>query len=247
MATARERIIAVAIKLLEEDSSGIRYQDLANRIKIRLPEVPENTIIGNIWDLDKKEKEKVIKPARGLFLHKKYGMEIPTQTPDIEEEEKVKEEHFYTPFAEWLTHDLEEATKAIPLGESYFGTKWGTPDVYGILEPKRNDVFRPPLEIVSAEIKLETQGLVTAFGQACAYRIFSHRSYLVVPRQSSESDLSRLESLCEIFGIGLVLFDKENPEKPDFSIRVRAGKHEPDWFYANETLKNEYIERHLLS
>jgi hypothetical protein len=246
MATAREKVISEAIRLLEENSSGIRYQDLANRIKSKLPDIPENTIIGNIWDLDKREKDKVVKPARGLFLHKKYGSEVPPEAPEIKEE-TIKEERFYGPFAEWLTHDLEEATKAIPLGESYFGAKWGTPDVYGILEPRRTDVFRPPMEIVSAEIKLDTQGLVTAFGQACAYRIFSHRSYLVVPRQSSESDLSRLEALCEICGIGLVLFDKENPEKPDFTIRVRAAKHEPDWFYANETLKNEHIERHLLS
>jgi hypothetical protein len=37
----------------------------------------------------------------------------------------------------------------------------------------------------------------------------------------TEEDQSRLESLCMLFGVGLVLFDL-NKENPKFSIRVRA-------------------------
>ena len=44
---------------------------------------------------------------------------------------------------------------------------------------------------------------------------------------------SRLESLCMLFGVGLVLFDL-NRDSPLFSIRVRAQRFSPDMFYVNE-------------
>ncbi len=87
------------------------------------------------------------------------------------------------------------------------------------------------------EVKIDTKALITAFGQACAYRLFSHKSYLVVPAASSEEDVARLDVLARLFGIGLILFDAGNPELPRFSIRVRASKHEPDGFYVNRCLK----------
>ncbi len=47
-------------------------------IKNQLPEVPENTIHGTIWDLDKKISE-IGKPERGIFVLKRYlkeGLEV---------------------------------------------------------------------------------------------------------------------------------------------------------------------------
>jgi hypothetical protein len=54
-----------------------------------------------------------------------------------------------------------------------------------------------------------------------------------MPTTLAEEDQSRLESLCMLFGVGLVLFDlsKDNPR---FSIRVRAQRFLPDMFYVNE-------------
>ncbi len=56
---------------------------------------------------------------------------------------------------------------------------------------------------------------------------------MVIPRQVGNEVLSRLESLCMLFGIGLVVFNHENPENPEFQIRTRAQKSEPDYFYVN--------------
>ena len=81
--------------------------------------------------------------------------------------------------------------------------------------------------------KIESAGLITAFGQACAYRLFSHKSYIVVPVDSPEDDIGRLDALARIFGIGLFLFDAIAPKEPKFEIRVRAAKHDPDMFYVN--------------
>ena len=113
----------------------------------------------------------------------------------------------------------------------------GTPDVFGVLRPRESDIVKLPLEVVVAEIKTDSAQLITAFGQACAYKLFSHRSYLVVPRDSSPDDIGRLDALCVIFGIGLIVFSAKVPDTPDYEIRVRASKHEPDMFYVNQNIK----------
>jgi len=131
------------------------------------------------------------------------------------------------------------------LGGNKFKDKWGTPDVIGKNESNRSDIIKHETEIVSAEIKTDDSGLITAFGQACAYKSFSHKVYIVIPKSSSEEDKSRIESLCLIFGIGLILFDSNNIEQPDFEIRVRPVKLEPDLFYVNKYIK--LIEDELFS
>ncbi len=100
-------------------------------------------------------------------------------------------------------------------------------------------------DVVAAEVKTDTLQLITAFGQACAYKIFSNKVYLVVPNTSSEEDLDRLDSLSQIFGIGLVTFDATKPKTPDFRIMTRAARHEPDLFYTNKYMA--LIEKELFS
>ncbi|MFH1422292.1 MAG: hypothetical protein ABIH42_06220, partial [Planctomycetota bacterium] len=121
--------------------------------------------------------------SRGFYRHIKYkDIEKPPQPT-----ESVKEEKFYKSFADWLV-DEDECTKAIPLGGNKFGGKWGTPDVIGKWESRYGDIVKAPTEIVSAEIKTDTAGLITAFGQSCAYKLFSRKSYIVIPKNSPEED-----------------------------------------------------------
>ena len=54
-----------------------------------------------------------------------------------------------------------------------------------------------------------------------------------MPTTISDEDLSRLEALCMLFGLGLVVFDVDLAA-PNFSIRVRAQRFSPDMFYVNE-------------
>lgn len=157
----------------------------------------------------------------------------------------MKEEDFYPAVANYLRGELEECTKAITLGGKKFQDKWGTPDVIGVLEPRRSDIIKGDTEIVTAEVKFDTADLVTAFGQACAYTCFSHKTYLAAPKQSDKKDIDKLDALCNIFGIGLILYDNTNPKTPGFEIRVRAAKHDPDMFYVNYYMK--YVEKELFS
>jgi len=234
--TSKERIFEEAKKLIAANETGVRYSVLVRTIKARLPDIPENTIHGAVHTFRSNLPDEVYMPAKGLYKHVKFRKadeEILRRNPPIR---RSDEEQFYGMFAEWLVNELEECTRAIPLGGSRFKDKWGTPDVIGVREPKKSDIIKPPTEIISAEIKTDTQALITAFGQACAYKLFSHRSYIVVPDDSADEDITRLDALARIFGIGLILFDR-NKKEAQFEIRVRAARHEPDMFYVNKYLK----------
>jgi hypothetical protein len=244
MVTKRETIVSKAKEIIKSNSNGVRYSELVRRTQEELPDIPINTIHGSVWDLDAQFPKEIYKPTRGLFRHVSF------RDTEIKEEqklspiiEKIREEDFYAPFANYLVKELEDCTNAIRLGGNKFGPKWGTPDVIGIRESSRSDIIKGPTEIVAAEIKVDTRDLITAFGQACAYKLFSHKAYIVIPKSSSEDDISRVEGLCLIFGIGLVLFDNNSIENPQFEIRTRPLKHEPDMFYVNNNLK--LIEKEL--
>ena len=43
--------------------------------------------------------------------------------------------------------------------------------------------------------------------------------------------------MCVACGLGLILFDSLNPVNPNFTIRLRAIRTEPDMFYVNRNLK----------
>lgn len=248
--TQREKIISKALEILERHPNGVRYTELTRLIKEELFDIPDNTIQSNIWNLDEKINE-VSKPERGIFFLVKYlsserqmeSLQNKTlngapkkDTKIIEKTSGLSEESFYQPFAHYLLNDLEECTKAIPLGGNKFGDRWGTPDVFGIYKFSETDPIRPQVEIVSAEIKTDTNQLITAFGQASAYKLFSHKVYLVIPKDA-EGEISRIESLCLRYGLGLILFDRSNHKNPNFEIRTRAIKNEPDYFYLNLYLK----------
>jgi hypothetical protein len=245
METRRQKIIAKAMEILKSNPNGVRYSDLVRKIHEEFAEIPVNTIHGTVWNLETHVPNDIYKPARGLFRHvtfREKEVSEEEQKPPLEIE-KLKEEDFYEPFATWLVNELEECTKAIPLGGNRFRDKWGTPDVIGKREPRRSDIVKAPTEIVSAEIKADTRDLITAFGQACSYKLFSHKSYIVIPKNSSQDDISKLDALCLIFGIGLVLFDSSNPNGPQFEIRVRPLRQQPDMFYVNKYMR--LIEKEL--
>jgi hypothetical protein len=175
MPTRKETIQKKALEFVEATPKGLRYSELMARLIAAFPEIPKNTITGNVWNLDAIFPTKVYKPARGVFQARKFEEaqapegEAPETLPPPPPEVVLKEEQFYEPFADWITSELEECTKAIALGGNRFKDKWGTPDVIGIREPKKSDIIKPPTEIVSAELKLDKVGLIVAFGQACAY------------------------------------------------------------------------------
>jgi len=212
-----EQIRKRAREIVAENPGSIRYGALLQRIREESPETPPNTIQGNIWDLEKTFPSEITKPSRGLYTPANAIGNDSVVVGDTEQVSpggtRVRELDFYEPFAEWLKNDLDEVTDVAPLGGASMKTKWGTPDVVGVYKPLAGNLIKFPVEIVSAEIKIDPQAPVVAFGQAVAYRLFSSKTYVAMPSTLSEEDQSRLESLCMLFGVGLVLFnvDEANP------------------------------------
>ncbi|HEX9430560.1 MAG TPA: hypothetical protein VF944_09300 [Candidatus Bathyarchaeia archaeon] len=244
-----EEIRIKAIEILDGKPDGLRYPDLVKQLAAAFPAANLNTIrtvVGGT--LERERPRDVYKPARGLYRLTKYREQsqvveapstptitTPTTAPPVGLE-TVEEEDFYDPFAKYLEGDLDECTRAIPLGGNMLRWKWGTPDVIGVYESRRTHIIKSDTVLVSAEVKLETNtnSLITAFGQACSYRLFSHKVYLVIPEDTDDETEARLEALCQIFGIGLILFNRSDAENPEFRIRMRAVRGEPDIFYVNE-------------
>ena len=245
--TIRDSVRETALEVLRENPEGVKYSYLLEAVHDRNKGFKKNTIASYIWNLDSVTAS-VEKPAWGVFRIVGEHVDSETETASSAPSTKrVRENEFYQPFANWLMDDVGDATYAIPLGEKTFTDIWGTPDIIGTKDSNPSDIFRPPMEIVSAEIKVDTQKseLMKGFGQACAYCLFSHRSYLVIPKQANPDDLSRLDSLCQVFGIGFVLFDAESPKNAQFQIRTRPRKQEPYASYANKNIKK--IESELFS
>jgi hypothetical protein len=226
------QIKSLALQIVQGSPGGIRYSELVQTISSQNPETPKNTIHGSVWNLAANYPDIVTKPSRGLFKPANSDAVDPDELlpPPVA---KIKEEDFYEAFAQWLKNDLDEATTVQSLGGAGLKSKWGTPDVVGVYKPLASNLIKFPLEIVSAEIKIDPQQPVVAFGQAVAYRLFSTKTYIAEPTTISEEDLSRLEALCMLFGVGLILFNLDL-HNPDFDIRMRAQRFSPDMFYVNE-------------
>jgi hypothetical protein len=224
----------LARQIVSNNKGGIHYGDVVKQVSVSSPETPPNTINHSVWDLHIRYPQEISKPSRGLYVpnpgspvSSATAVETPVESPTF------KEDDFYEPFAEWLKTDLDEATDAAALGGAAMGKKWGTPDVVGVYKPLASNLIKFPIEILSAEIKIDPGQPVVAFGQAIAYRLFSTKTYIAMPTSMTLEDQSRLEALSMLFGVGFVLFDP-SPDTPDFQIRVRAQKFTPDMFYVNE-------------
>jgi len=237
--TEFEKVFDVIIEALDKNEGGLRYSELWRLIKSKYPDMKTGTITGSIRKAYLKHIDEIYKPETGLFCLLKYKENIESKSykGKYKKKEIIHEEAFYDSFAEWLVGEVEECSKAIPLGGNILGNKWGTPDVIGILSSMPSDIIKHEIEITSAEIKIDTNQLITAFGQACSYKLFSHRVYLVIPNQSPQDEIIRIDSLCSLFGIGLILFNAEKKDDPDYRIRNRAKKGAPDLFYVNKNIR----------
>jgi hypothetical protein len=248
--TIREKIIALSIQALTQTPTGLRFAEIMRYVKTHLdPSIKHTNIPANLVKLVEFSDGRITKVDKGFYqLTDFFGKTVNVEIVSLPLNKRITEQDFYQSFADWLVSELEDCTKTEVVGGATFGDKWATPDVIGVLKSKPSDIFKFEHEIVAAEIKISGgESLVTALGQACSYRLFAHRSYIVVPKQASKSDLDRLDSLCLLFGIGLVVFDVQNPDNPEYSIKTRALTHKPDMFYLNHYLGKSGLGDKLLS
>jgi hypothetical protein len=240
----RREIQDQARNIISENVGGVRWGEILKIIHSKFPETPQNSIHGAIQNLFLDNAE-IVKVARGTYQLAKYAdaesVEAKAQDDataarpiSSKGEASLTEKDFYDTFANWLEEN-DEATVASALGGSSFGGKWGTPDVIGVLKPRAQDIFKFEQQIVTAEIKAVPDQPIVAFGQAVAYRLFSHKCYIVVPNTTSGDDINRLKSLCSIHGVGLVTFTLDRVQ-PDYIVAVLPVVASPDMFYVNTML-----------
>jgi hypothetical protein len=244
----RTQIHHRAMQVLEASPQGIRWMDLLRAVEANAPGTPHNSVHGGVHNLLTNRSKEIVKVARGTYQLAKFidaddavasaqesatvATPVPAETPGSE---ALTEQDFYDSFADWLEGN-DEATVASALGGASLGGKWGTPDVIGVLKARAQDIFKFEPQIVTAEIKAVPSQPVVAFGQAVAYRLFSHKSYVVVPNSTSGDDINRLKSLCSIHGVGLVTFAL-NKDQPDYAVVVLPVNAAPDMFYVNSMLE----------
>ena len=246
----RKQIEDATRAVLERHPGGVRWAEVLKAVAADHPETPINSIRGATHNLFQRG-DGIAKIARGTYQLARFAdtdaaavdTDIPPVALEVADEASdvavrtagsLTEQDFYASFAEWLEEN-DEVTVSAALGGSSLGGKWGTPDVIGVLRPRAQDIFKFEPQIVTAEIKATPAQPVVAFGQAVAYRLFSHKSYIVVPRTTTSDDMNRLTSLCSIHGVGLVVFTLDR-DLPDYTVVVLPAVASPDMFYVNSML-----------
>lgn len=240
----RKQIEDATRTVLERHPGGVRWAEVLKAVAAEHPETPFNSIRGATHNLFQRG-DGIVKIARGTYQLARFADADAAENAAEDDTDVLREvvrkaagtlaeQDFYVSFAEWLEEN-DEVTVAGALGGSSLGGKWGTPDVIGVLRPRAQDIFKFEPQIVTAEIKTVPGQPVVAFGQAVAYRLFSHKSYIVVPRTTTSDDMNRLTSLCSIHGVGLVVFTLDR-DLPDYAVVVLPAVANPDMFYVNTML-----------
>jgi hypothetical protein len=194
---------AVEILGRPEYKEGIRFANLVKKIAEETGD-NLNTINGSIWNMPNEMPTTVSRPQRGLFILKKNigNIEIKESESSDKYSDIFKEEDVYEPARDYLL-GRGECTHAIIIGGSGFGKKWGTPDLMGAIRVSSDAVYQPPIEIIAVEIKGTNYSPVEALGQAMAYKLFAHRTWLVLPETD---DIDRIEGIAMSANIGLIVF-----------------------------------------
>lgn len=176
----------------------------------------------------------------------KIGLEK-GDSQDKTRNKQYSEKDIYEPAKNFLLGE-QECTHAVVLGGAIFGKKWGTPDILGAIRVSSDAIYKPIMEIIAVEVKNPDYSPLEALGQAMAYKLFAHRTWLVLPEDAEDINVDRIERIAITDNIGLISFtgDKENF---NFRIKHRPFPGHPDPGSVNEMLeklkkdnKKEYHE-----
>jgi len=234
----KEQIIKKALEILArpESRSGLRFSTLLQKVASETGD-NINTCNGSLYNLPNEMPDKVIRPHRGLFLLKENEKFLKDVAEDVVEQKidsKFKEEDIYEPAKNYLLGN-EECTHAVVVGGNIFGKKWGTPDILGVIRANSDAIYKPILELIAIEIKKEGYDPVEALGQAMAYKLFAHRTWLILP-DDDHADIERIQGIAITANIGLISFLRKS-EGLEFSTLNRPISGRPDLTEVNEMLE----------
>ncbi len=131
---------------------------------------------------------------------------------------KLKESDLYAPFYETISktwvreNEIKDfiSQNTASQGKKKTGGKWTRPDVSLVAVKKFEFIPGTILEVITFEIKPEDEFGVEGVFETAAQSVFAHKSYLAIAVSKTgkpdSEDFSRIERLCERFGIGLLTF-----------------------------------------
>src|ERR1017187_8861907 len=115
-----EQVVKAIEELVSKEPNGIHVSDLSIAIRKSFegtkiePSIGPGKLHPIILKYIAEPTAVVYRPKRGLYRHKKFQETIEPES--VQSLDKASEEKFYPLFARWLVDDLEECTKAIPVG-----------------------------------------------------------------------------------------------------------------------------------
>lgn len=149
-----------------------------------------------------------------------------------------KEADLYKPFSEYI-EDLWVNDNGIKdyivqttasQGKKHTGGKWTRPDI--TLIAVKTYTFTPGryLEVITFEIKNESQYDIASVFETASHSVFAHKSYLSISCPNGEpddEDFDRIENLCKEFGIGLIIFT-DVADQSSYEELIEPKRKNPD-------------------
>jgi hypothetical protein len=137
----------------------------------------------------------------------------------------------------WTQHEVEQIASQ---GRRATGGTWTRPDFVVIGYKTYDYSFGRTRDVETFEVKMADTAIDAVF-ETAAHSRFATKSYLVVQRSGglpTAADLSRIESECQRFSLGLILFTMPN-DSTEWEFRVSASRREPDPGYLEEFIRQQ--------
>lgn len=167
----------------------------------------------------------------------------------VPQREAKHERELYPPFYKglnkwatdqgWTNHFIEQTAHQ---GRRRTGGDWTRPD-FVVLGVKKYE-YTPGIvrDVETFEVKPDLYGIEAVF-ETAAHSRFATKSYLAIHAAAEnldEDQLGRIESECQRFGLGLILFTvPEDPETWDYSVEAVRNEPDPEFL---ERFLNEQVE-----
>jgi len=237
------------LRFVPEDGSSIGNKSLRERLN---------------WDFDKYKqvrdellRDGVIRLGRGRGGSVSYAKPLTAKELDSSPAPKKKKSHerdLYPAFFKglqkwaadqgWTDHFVEQLAHQ---GRRSTGGNWTRPDFVVIGIQKYEYTPGVVRDIETFEVKPSSSGIDAVF-ETAAHSRFATKSHLAIQKEDeepSEEDLARIESECQRFGLGLIVF--RVPEThDDWDYKVEPIRKEPDPELLEQFVKNQVTNKEKL-
>lgn len=245
-----QEIEAIIMALVPKDGKSIGNKSLLAELKKKVKDLPDD----DYWKIRNRliEAGKLSK-ARGkggaVYLPEANQQEI---KKDEEKKPRIKENDLYDPFIKvvkeyWVKeNDIEDyiVDKTANQGRKKTGGRWTRPDITLISMKNYQFIYGKIMDVITFEIKPENDYGVESVFETASQSVFAHKSFLCIHLSSGKQETEEFERIvrqCELFGVGLIVFEKPDDWKTYETI-IEPKRREPDPYEVNVFIKQQLPE-----